>query len=219
MDDLKKLMAEATPGPWFVSGVRFKMNRSEWHGIMSYNEAKKQDDNVCLVGYDPRTGEGHADARLIVAAVNALPELLAMARRVEADAACYASTSAAAQNVIDGLMAENAKLKAALEPDMFWDQDNPEQPHYDIEELFREQDYDRDRDIIIDTQEAVRCEDGAYFCRINSPSEDSETDDAEVIIRKLTDDERKQWRAVYRVWLSMQYLKPLFARAALRSEP
>lgn len=78
MDDLKKLMAEATPGPWFVSGVRFKMNRSEWHGIMSYNEAKKQDDNVCLVGYDPRTGEGHADARLIVAAVNALPELLAL---------------------------------------------------------------------------------------------------------------------------------------------
>ena len=76
-DGLERLLAEATPLPWFVGGVRFKMNGGEWHGIMSYNEAKKQDDNVCCVGYDPRTGEGHADARLICAAVNALPELLA----------------------------------------------------------------------------------------------------------------------------------------------
>ena len=82
-DELEKLLKAGTPTPWFVGGVRFKMDRSEWHGIMSYNEAKKQDDNVCLVGYDPRTGEGYADARLIVAAVNALPELIAMARENE----------------------------------------------------------------------------------------------------------------------------------------
>ena len=82
-DELEKLLKAGTPTPWFVGGVRFKMDRSEWHGIMSYNEAKKQDDNVCLVGYDPRTGEGHADARLIVAAVNALPELLAKVKRLE----------------------------------------------------------------------------------------------------------------------------------------
>jgi hypothetical protein len=78
LDELERLLKAGTPGPWFLSGVRFKMNGSEWHGVMSYNEAKKQDDNVCLVGYDPRTGEGHADARLIVAAINALPGLLAI---------------------------------------------------------------------------------------------------------------------------------------------
>ena len=83
-DELEKLLKAGTPTPWFVGGVRFKMDRSEWHGIMSYNEAKKQDDNVCLVGYDPRTGEGYADARLIVAAVNALPELVAKVKRLEA---------------------------------------------------------------------------------------------------------------------------------------
>ena len=77
-DELEKLLKAGTPTPWFVGGVRFKMNGGEWHGIMSYNEAKKQDDNVCLVGYDPRTGEGHSDARLICAAVNALPDLLAV---------------------------------------------------------------------------------------------------------------------------------------------
>ena len=82
-DGLERLLAEATPLPWFVGGVRFKMNGGEWHGIMSYNEAKKQDDSVCLVGYDPRTGEGHADARLICAAVNALPELLARLERYD----------------------------------------------------------------------------------------------------------------------------------------
>jgi hypothetical protein len=83
LDELENLLKAGTPRPWFLSGVRFKMNGSDWHGVMSYNEAKKQDDNVCLVGYDPRTGEGHADAALIVAAINALPGLLESARRVE----------------------------------------------------------------------------------------------------------------------------------------
>lgn len=78
MNELEKLLKAGTPTPWFVGGVRFKMNGRDWHGIMSYDEAKRQDNNVCLVGYDPRTGEGHADVRLIVAAVNALPELLAV---------------------------------------------------------------------------------------------------------------------------------------------
>jgi hypothetical protein len=75
-DELKKLLAAATPGPWFVSGVRFKMNGCEWHSIQRHNKATKQDDNICCVGYDPRTDEGRADAALIAAAINALPGLL-----------------------------------------------------------------------------------------------------------------------------------------------
>jgi hypothetical protein len=62
-----------TQGPWFVSGVRHKMNDGEWHGINRYDEAKKCDENIACVGYDPRTGLGWADARLIAAA----PDLLA----------------------------------------------------------------------------------------------------------------------------------------------
>lgn len=70
---LRELLAKGTQGPWFMSGVRFKMDRSEWHRIMSYNESLNQDEDICCVGYDPRTGLGLADAALIVAAVNALP--------------------------------------------------------------------------------------------------------------------------------------------------
>lgn len=64
--------ARHTPGPWFVSGVRFRMNGGEWHSIDRYDEASKRDQNVACVGYDPRTGEGFADAHLTAAA----PDLL-----------------------------------------------------------------------------------------------------------------------------------------------
>ena len=64
-----------TPGPWFMSGVRFRMNGGEWHSINRYDEALKQDENVCCVGYDPRTGIGMADARLIAAAPCLLAQL------------------------------------------------------------------------------------------------------------------------------------------------
>lgn len=54
-------------GPWFVSGVRFKMNGGEWHSVNRYNEALKYDENMACVGYDPRDGAGLAEARLIAA--------------------------------------------------------------------------------------------------------------------------------------------------------
>ncbi|CAM5769718.1 hypothetical protein [Bosea minatitlanensis] len=68
----------STKGPWFVSGVRFRMNGGEWHSVNRYDEAKKQDQNIACVGFDPRTGDGLADARLIAAA----PDLLEAAKRV-----------------------------------------------------------------------------------------------------------------------------------------
>lgn len=56
-----------TPGPWFVSGVRFKMNGGEWLSVNRYDEQTKKDENIALAGYDPRNGAGTADARLISA--------------------------------------------------------------------------------------------------------------------------------------------------------
>lgn len=58
-----------TPGPWFVSGVRFRMNNGEWHSVNRYDGTS--DQNIACVGYDPRTGDGHSDAKLIALA----PEL------------------------------------------------------------------------------------------------------------------------------------------------
>lgn len=66
--DIQQVGRGFTPGPWFMSGVRFRMNDSEWHGINRYDEAIKQDENICCVGFDARTGVGLADARLIAAA-------------------------------------------------------------------------------------------------------------------------------------------------------
>lgn len=65
-------MNKHTEGPWFVSGVRFRMNGGEWHSVNHYNEELKKDENIACVGFDPRTGKGLSDARLISAA----PELL-----------------------------------------------------------------------------------------------------------------------------------------------
>jgi hypothetical protein len=62
--------AEPTPTPWFVSGVRYRMNGGEWHNINRYDETTKRDENVACVGYDPRTGLGLADAHFIVECVN-----------------------------------------------------------------------------------------------------------------------------------------------------
>lgn len=61
---------KATPRPWFVSGVRFRMNNQNWISINRYNEATKKDENVAIVGYNPLNGDGQADAKFIVAAVN-----------------------------------------------------------------------------------------------------------------------------------------------------
>lgn len=66
-----------TPGPWFVSGVRFRMNGGEWISVNRYNEAAKSDDNIACIGFDPRTGAGRRDAFLIAAA----PDLYAALER------------------------------------------------------------------------------------------------------------------------------------------
>ncbi len=75
-----------TPTPWFVSGVRFKMNGGEWLSINRYDGANKRDENIALVGYDPRTGLGRSDAAFIVKAVNSHEALV---KSVRALLECY----------------------------------------------------------------------------------------------------------------------------------
>ena len=65
LDTLEGLAREATPGPWFVSGVRFRMNAGEWMSVNRYDGSK--DENLAIVGYDPRNNAGFADAHLIAA--------------------------------------------------------------------------------------------------------------------------------------------------------
>lgn len=61
-----EITKEATPRPWHLSGVRFQMNCANWQSINHDNPDPKKSVNVALVGFDPRTGEGRADALFIL---------------------------------------------------------------------------------------------------------------------------------------------------------
>lgn len=77
-EDLKKLLAEATPGPWKVCPGK----NAVWvtaNDCHVYSNVDKADSP-----HHPDTIQRwKADAALIVAAVNALPELLARVKRLE----------------------------------------------------------------------------------------------------------------------------------------
>lgn len=124
LEGLEKLRAEGTAGPWRTVGDK-SPNMTGVHAgphtsgdsylLFTLVNDPNDDGPMGEGGLLPETvAQWKADAALIVAAVNALPELIAMARRVETEAACYASTSAAANNVIDGLKAENERLRGAF---------------------------------------------------------------------------------------------------------
>lgn len=79
IERLEGLLAAATPGPWAVSGVRastVKLGRDT-----RVHHIGPDDDHLAAVYYDMKTGRGFMDAKLIVAAVNALPALLTIAKR------------------------------------------------------------------------------------------------------------------------------------------
>ena len=75
--ELRRLLAEATPGPWGLTYGRHERTRL-WSDASGYT-----DDVIAL---DPTTerGEPASDMRLIVAAVNALPGLLDALEKAEA---------------------------------------------------------------------------------------------------------------------------------------
>ncbi|MEN6303177.1 MAG: hypothetical protein ABFD96_10665 [Armatimonadia bacterium] len=67
-----------TPSPWFVGGVRQKIDGQQALGVFRYDEEAKRDLNIASVWYDPKDGAGTLDARLIAAA----PELLEAAHEL-----------------------------------------------------------------------------------------------------------------------------------------
>jgi hypothetical protein len=91
-------MNDHTPTPWFVSGVRFRMNGGEWHSINRYDETLKRDENIACVGYDSRTGVGLPDAHFIVKAVNAHDVLVKALEEIE-DLGANGATAARLGNI------------------------------------------------------------------------------------------------------------------------
>lgn len=77
-------MAETkwTPGKWFVSGVRGKIDREEYHAI----NVEGGGPQIGIIWYNPKSHEGFADAHLIAAA----PELAdSSSSLVDRDCAVY----------------------------------------------------------------------------------------------------------------------------------
>jgi hypothetical protein len=73
-----------TPGPWFRSGVRRKVDGMDNHSIVATVGGKEI--TVATVWYDPRTHEGFHDANMIAASpalLEALKEILSHANRAE----------------------------------------------------------------------------------------------------------------------------------------
>jgi hypothetical protein len=87
-----------------------------------------------------------------------------------------------------------AKLVKRWEADMFWDYYDPEQPYYSVEELIQEREYEGEG--IVQVQEAIRCPDAAYIYRI---VDDPETDDREIVLERLSDDDHVHFRAAMSV--------------------
>ena len=90
MEDLKKLLAAATPGPWKIErGKRCIQGPDTRDGdplvlTSMMGGATKWSHSPYSEYCVPGMKEGDANAALIVAAVNALPELLAKVKRLEA---------------------------------------------------------------------------------------------------------------------------------------
>lgn len=82
-----------------------------------------------------------------------------------------------------------AELAKRLEPDMFWSFDSESSAAYSVEELLEEADDDEG---IIEVQQAIRCSDAAYVYRF---IRDPETDDHEVSIEMMPDEDYKHYRA------------------------
>jgi hypothetical protein len=72
IDDIKRLLAEATPGPWNVHTQADGDYLLHTHTPYTYGVA-----TVYAPSEADEAAEGEANAALIVAAVNSLPDLLA----------------------------------------------------------------------------------------------------------------------------------------------
>lgn len=115
LDELEKLLAAATPGPWKIErGKRCIQGPDTRDGdplvlTSMMGGATKWSHSPYSEYCVPGMKEGDANAALIVAAVNALPELVARVRRLE------------------------EALKFYADPNRWPNMPNPKNPHYDLE--------------------------------------------------------------------------------------
>jgi hypothetical protein len=113
-DDLRELLAKATPGPWEVSAAICGQHHTETVAIYHRDRSKGFDfihevvESGCKCGDDAIS---EANAALIVAAVNALPALLARLDSLagELDAALFSYGEMAGQMLEQKLRAESAE--------------------------------------------------------------------------------------------------------------
>ena len=83
-EELRKLVNDATPGPWMVAGVRGKLDRQSVHNVFRYDAEKKRDEQIAAVWYDVVTGLGRADAAIIALTPTLAAELITARAKLEA---------------------------------------------------------------------------------------------------------------------------------------
>ena len=86
LQELERLLAEATPGPWAFNSYSTVLSAPR---VQEYEIDDTVETNVCVVPREGRgdlgTPQGQKDGDLIAAMRNALPELIAELRELRAD--------------------------------------------------------------------------------------------------------------------------------------
>lgn len=67
------MTAKHTPGPWFVSGVRTKMDGQRWLRVLQETPERE----LAFIPYDDRTDAMHIEATASARLIAAAPDLLA----------------------------------------------------------------------------------------------------------------------------------------------
>lgn len=98
---------------------------------------------------------------------------------------------------VEGLRAENERLRAMLQPDMFWDSDNPDCPHQSVEELVSARDYGGEG--VVEVLRGVSLPSELYCYQYTEANDWDETGDFDLSTRKLNDDQYQQFRACERI--------------------
>ena len=83
LDELMKLMKAARPGPWKVNSGDFESE--DGYGTVTAPYVEAEGKTICVpVDRGPDDENDEADAAYIVAACNAVPEMVARIRELEA---------------------------------------------------------------------------------------------------------------------------------------
>lgn len=85
-------------GPWFVSGCRLAIDRVSFHRVARYDAERKQDEEIALVTFDPKTGLGLLDAQMIALA----PQMADEIARLRAEVANLRAALTRIDCLVDG---------------------------------------------------------------------------------------------------------------------